>query len=285
MLECVPNVSEGRDVDVLDALATACGTSLLDRHVDADHHRSVFTLAGPGSWDALAAVVALAGAAASRLDLRTHTGVHPRLGILDVVPFVPLGVPFLAAVDAAYSFAAWVNAELAVPVFFYDACADGSRSLPEVRRGAFTAFGPDLGLAEPHPRLGAVAVGARRPLVAVNCWLDTGDLALALARTVAAAVRERDGGLPGVRALGLELPSRGAAQVSMNLVDLGRTGVEEACTAVRDAVAAAGGRVERVELVGLLPADELARCSAEFLAWSGLGPDVTIEARLAAPRA
>ena len=280
MLECVANVSEGRDVDVLDALARACGESLLDRHVDTDHHRSVFTLAGPGSWDALAAVVALAGAAASRLDLRTHTGVHPRLGVLDVVPFVPLGVPFLAAVDAAYSFAAWVNTDLAVPVFFYDACADGYRSLPEVRRGAFSAFGPDLGLAEPHPRLGAVAVGARRPLVAVNCWLDTDDLALA--RTVAAAVRERDGGLPGVRALGLELPSRGAAQVSMNLVDLERTGVEEACRAVQDAVEVAGGSVERVELVGLLPAEELARCSGEFVTWARLGPEVTIEGRLAA---
>ena len=283
MLECVPNVSEGRDVDVLDALAAACGASLLDRHVDADHHRSVFTLAGPGSWDALAAVVALAGAAASRLDLGIHSGVHPRLGVLDVVPFVALDDPFLAAVDAAYSFAAWVNTELAVPVFFYDGCADAYRSLPEVRRGAFTAFGPDLGLAEPHPRLGAVAIGARRPLAAVNCWLDTGDLALA--RTVAAAVRERDGGLPGVRALGLELPSRGVAQVSMNLVDLERTGIEEAVTAARRAVEAAGGRVERVEVVGLLPAAELARCRTEFLVWSGLGPDVTIEARLAARRA
>lgn len=280
MLECVPNVSEGRDHAVLNALAEACGASLLDRHVDADHHRSVFTLAGPGSWDALAAVVDLTGAVAARLDLRGHSGVHPRLGVLDVVPFVALDEPFLSAVDAAYAFAAWINADLAVPVFFYDACADGYRSLPEVRRGAFTRLAPDLGLPEPHPRLGAVAVGARRPLVAVNCWLDSRDLALA--RSVAAAVRERDGGLPGVRALGLDLPGRGVAQVSMNLVDLDRTGLEEACTVVRDTVETRGGHVARVELVGLVPAAELDRCSAEFAEWAGLGPDLTIEGRLAA---
>jgi glutamate formiminotransferase len=282
VLESVPNVSEGRDLALLDALAAACGSALLDRHVDVDHHRSVFTLAGPGSWDALAAVVELALAAAERLDLTSHAGVHPRLGVLDVVPFVALDEPFLHAIDAAYAFAAWVNTELAVPVFFYDGCAEGSRSLPEVRRDAFARLAPDLGLAEPHPRLGAVAVGARRPLVAVNCWLDSDDLGLA--RTVAAAVRERDGGLPGVRALGLALASRGVSQVSMNLVDLDRTGLEAACTAVRDAVADAGGRVTRIELVGLVPASELARCSPEFLASSGLGPDHTVEGRLAAVR-
>jgi glutamate formiminotransferase len=206
--------------------------------------------------------------------------VHPRLGVLDVVPYVALDAPFLHAIDAAFAFAAWVNTELSVPVFFYDGCAEGYRSLPEVRRGAFTRLAPDLGVPEPHPRLGAVAVGARRPLVAVNCWLDTDDLALA--RVVATEVRERDGGLPGVRALGFALARRGLAQVSMNLVDLERTGLEAACTAVRDAVATAGGRVAGVELVGLVPAAELARCRPEFLEWSGLGPDDTIEGRLAA---
>lgn len=280
MIECVPNVSEGRDLAVLDRLARACGPSLLDRHVDPDHHRSVFTLAGPGAWDALAAVVDLAAATAGALDLKAHRGVHPRLGVLDVVPFVALDEAFLHAVDAAYSFAAWINTELGVPVFFYDGCADGFRSLPEVRRLAFAGLDPDLGIPEPHPRLGAVAVGARRPLVAVNCWLDTDDLALA--RAVAAAVRERDGGLPGVRALGLALASRGVVQVSMNLVDLERTGLEAACTAVRARVEEAGERVSSVELVGLLPAAERERSSAEFLEWAAIGPDLTIEARLAA---
>jgi glutamate formiminotransferase len=240
----------------------------------------VFTLAGPGSWDALEAAVALATVAAERLDLRGHAGVHPRLGVVDVVPFVALDAPFMEAVDAALMFAAWINTALAVPVFFYDGCADGLRSLPEVRRGAFAEIPPDLGVAAPHPRLGAVAVGARRPLVAVNCWLDRDDRDLA--RRIATSLRARDGGLPGVRALGVLLPERGVAQVSMNLVDLERTGVEEACTAARDAAAAAGARVVRVELVGLVPAAEAARWSREFVAWSGLGPDVTVEGRLAA---
>jgi len=282
VLECVPNVSEGRDLATLDALATACGRALLDRHVDPDHHRSVFTLAGPGDDDALAAVQALATAAAGHLDLRGHTGVHPRLGALDVVPFVALDGSPAVAVDAARTFGEWIAAEIGVPVLFYDLAADG-RTLPEVRRDAFTRLRPDLGPPTPHPRLGAVAVGARPPLVAVNCWLDTDDVVRA--RAVAAEVRERDGGLPGVRALGLTLATPGVAQVSMNLVDLERTGVEGACTAVRDALETRGGRVTRVELVGLLPAAELDRCSAGFRDWSGLGPDLTIEARLAERRA
>lgn len=280
MLECVPNVSEGRDARTLDALAAACGPALLDRHVDADHHRSVFTLAGPGTRDASGAARALAEAVATRIDLRRHVGVHPRLGALDVVPFVALDEPAVVAVEAAHEFAAWARATLAVPVFLYDAAAPDRRTLPDVRRAAFTRLAPDLGPDAPHPRLGAVAVGARAPLVAVNCWLSDDDVSVA--RAVAATVRERDGGLPGVRALGLALP--GAAQVSMNLVDLSRTGMETACTAVRDAVAARGGRVDRVELVGLLPAAELARCTPAFVAWAGLGPAITIEGRLAARR-
>lgn len=281
MLECVPNVSEGRDPAVLDALAGACGAALLDRHVDADHHRSVFTLAGPGARDAEAAVRHLAHAVAERLDLRDHTGVHPRLGALDVVPFVALDEPIDEAMAAAGSFAGWIAETLGVPVFRYDAADPAGRTLPEVRRDAFVRRPPDEGPPQPHPRLGAVAVGARHPLVAVNCWLDAADLPLA--RAVAAAVRERDGGLPGVRALGLALPSHGVSQVSMNLVDLGRTGLEQACTAVRDRVEASGGQVTRVELVGLVPAAELERCSQEFRGWAGIGPDVTIEARLALP--
>ena len=265
---------------MLDALADACGRSLLDRHVDADHHRSVFTLAGPGRTDAIGAVCDLAAAAAARLDIREHRGVHPRLGAIDVVPFVALDESAVAATDAASFFTEWIAETLGVPVFRYDAADPAGRTLPEVRRDAFTRRAPDAGPAEPHPRLGAVAVGARTPLVAVNCWLTTDDLALA--RSVAAVVRERDGGLPGVRALGLALPSRGIAQVSMNLVDLGRTGLEGACLAVRERVETAGGHIARVEIVGLVPATELARCTPEFLAWTSVGPDVTIEARLAA---
>jgi glutamate formiminotransferase len=280
VLECVPNVSEGRNRAVIDDLARVCGPSLLDVHADADHHRSVFTLAGPGAADAAAAVRTLARAVVERLDLRTHEGVHPRVGLLDVVPFVALDEDPTSAVDAARSFGGWIASELGVPVFLYgEADADG-RTLPDVRRDAFSRRAPDFGPPAPDPRTGTTAVGARPPLVAVNCRLDRDDVALA--RSIANKVRARDGGLPGVRALGFRLGSIGVAQVSMNVTDLDATGVEPACTAVRRAAEAAGATVVAVELVGLVPAAEYERWSDGFRAWTGLTADVTIGARLAA---
>ena len=280
MLECVVNISEGRRPDVVAAVAAACGSPLLDVHSDPDHNRSVLTLAGPG--DAVAeAALALARAAVERIDLSAHRGVHPRLGAVDVVPFVPLGGETLeAAASVARDWGERVAAELAVPVFLYGAADPAARSLPDVRRDAFRERHPDFGPSEPHPAAGAVAVGARPVLVAINCELR-GDLAAA--KAIARVVRERDGGLPGVRALGFALESKGRAQVSMNLTDLAATGVEAACEAVRRAAVERGGDVTAVELVGLLPAAELERCSGEFLAWSGLSPDMTIEARLGRP--
>jgi glutamate formiminotransferase len=280
VLECVPNVSEGRDERVLASMASACGRSLLDVHRDPDHHRSVFTLAGAHTPEAIRS---LAIAVAEGVDLSRHDGVHPRFGSLDVVPFVALddSPPSLAAREAL-EFASWIAATLGVPVFLFgDADALG-RALPDVRRDAFTARAPDVGPAVPHPTLGAVAVGARPVLVAVNCELDRDDDVVA--RAIARAVRERDGGLPGVRALGFRLASRGAAQVSLNLVALERTGLQTACDAVRAAARARGVDVARVELVGLLPAAELARTDPEFLAWAGIGPEQTIEARVRAAR-
>ena len=275
MLECVVNVSEGRRGDVIDELAAACGPALLDVHTDADHHRTVFTVAR----DAEAAARALTSVTAARVDLSVHAGVHPRLGAIDVVPFVALaGSGPGDAVDAARSYATWVADALDLPAFLYgDADPDG-RALPDVRRDAFVLRAPDTGPGAPHPRLGAVAVGARPPLVAVNCWLDRDDLGLA--REIAGQVRERDGGLPGVRALGIALASRGRMQVSMNVTRLDACGVERACTAVRRFAYEGGADVERVELVGLLQAAELDRCSPEFRDWSGIGPDDTIESRL-----
>jgi glutamate formiminotransferase len=279
VLECVPNVAEGRDRRVLDALRAACSSSLLDLHVDPDHHRSVFTLAGPGASDAEQAVRRLAGSVADDVDLTMHAGVHPRIGALDVVPFVALdGTAAGEAVDAARTFATWVADALQIPVFLYGDADPRHRSLPELRRDAFRLRAPDLGPPEPHPNLGAVAVGARPVLVAVNCWLDRDDLALA--RAIARSVRERDGGLPGVRALGLPLESIGRSQVSLNLVDLPSTGLQAACDTVRTLARARGSDVARVELVGLIPASELARCDDGFREWSGLGADHTIEARL-----
>jgi glutamate formiminotransferase len=281
MLECVVNVSEGRRREVIGALVEACGPSLLDVHVDPDHHRSVLTLAGPGEHDVEGAARALTRVAAEHVDVSVHEGVHPRLGAVDVVPFVALaGSAPADAVDAARAYAQWVAEELRVPAFLYGAADPEQRTLPDVRRDAFGRRAPDAGPAAPHPQLGAVAVGARPPLVAVNCRLDRDDLALA--REIAGQVRERDGGLPGVRALGLALASRGRAQVSMNVTRLDACSVERACTAVRRLAYEGGAEVEAVELVGLAPAAELERWTPEFREWSGIGPDHTIEARVAA---
>jgi len=279
VLECVVNVSEGRDVAMLDVLSRSCGASLLDRHQDADHHRSVFTLAGPGPRDAETATAALARAVAEQLDLSDHQGVHPRFGMLDVVPFCALEEDRDVAAAAALGFAEWAAIDLELPVFLYDDADPLRRSLPELRAAAFTTRAPDLGPPRPHPTLGAVAVGARPPLVAVNCWLDTDDLLIA--REIARQVRETDGGLPGVRALGLAMESRGVCQVSMNLVDLPVTGIEAACTEVRRFAERDDFSVTKVEIVGLVPAAELERTAPQFRDWAGLSPDLTIEGRLA----
>ncbi|MDQ3946642.1 MAG: glutamate formiminotransferase [Actinomycetota bacterium] len=281
VLECVANVSEGRRPEALAALAAACSDALLDVHADADHHRSVFTLAGREASDLVGAALRLARTVDEHVDLHRHSGVHPRLGALDVVPFVALeGAAPDEAVAASRAFGEAVAGELDVPVFLYDGADPAGRSLPSVRREAFVSRAPDFGPAVADPRLGAVCVGARPPLVAVNCELAGDDVSLANA--VARAVRERDGGLPGVRALGFPLPSRGRVQVSMNLVALSSTGVEAACSEVRDQARRWGSDVVAIELVGLLPATELARCSDEFLSRAGVGPDHTVEARLRA---
>ncbi|MEX0663403.1 MAG: glutamate formiminotransferase [Acidimicrobiia bacterium] len=276
----MPNISEGRRADVLDALAIACGPSLLDVHADTDHHRSVFTLAGPGTRDAETAVCALAQVAAARAELTGHEGAHPRLGVIDVVPFVALDEDHDVAADAAAAFAVWAVEDLAVPVFFYDDADPKRRSLPELRADAFVKREPDAGPPRPHPTLGAVAVGARPPLVAVNCWLDTNDVLVA--RRLAREVRELDGGMPGVRALGLLLESVETAQVSMNLVDLPVTGIEAAVSEVRRRAAKDDWEITKVEIVGLIPHAELERCTEEFRDWAEITEAVTIESRLTA---
>lgn len=281
MLECVPNVSEGRDETALRAIAEACLRSLVDVHSDPDHNRSVFTLAGPGPRDAEGAARVLARAVAKHLSIERHVGVHPRTGALDVVPFVslsPTNAEREHAAEAARSFGRWWASAFDVPVFFYDDADPDRRDLPHIRTHAFKNRAPDLGPSAPHPRLGATAVGARRPLVAVNMLLVTRDVDVA--RRIARAVRERDGGLPGVRALGFLLEAEGRAQVSMNLADLDRTGVQEACLHVRELAQHERTSVAEVELVGLIPRAELDRCSDEFLEWSGFDADATIEARV-----
>ncbi|HEY6533809.1 MAG TPA: hypothetical protein VIY72_15990 [Acidimicrobiales bacterium] len=258
MLECVVNVSEGRRLDVVDRVGAAAGDDLLDVHTCADHHRSVLTLLGED------APRAVATAAVAELDLRSHTGAHPRIGVLDVVPFVPLGDTTMnAALAARDDFAAWIAETLGVPVFLYGP----ERSLPDVRRGAFTTLAPDVGPNAPHPSAGAVAVGARRPLVAYNLWLRDSDLATA--RRLAASLRS-----PAVRALGLQVG--GEVQVSMNLVDPEVVGPADVWDTVSAEV-----EVARAELVGLLP-DAVLHAVAEGR-WSelDLASDRTIEWRTA----
>ncbi len=228
------NVSEGLDRAVIGAIAAAAGPALLDVHADAHHNRSVLTLVGSGVEQATRAV---AVEAVRRIDLRLHVGVHPRLGAVDVVPFVPLGDASMDdAVAARDRFAAWAGAELGVPCFLYGP----ERTLPDVRRRAFTSLEPDTGGLVAHPTAGAICVGARPVLVAYNVWLADG-VDLATARRVAREIRA-----PALRALGLDVGGR--AQVSMNLVDPARLGPGEAYDAVAARVA-----VDRAELVGMLP--------------------------------
>ena len=275
------NVSEGRDLATLDRLAAAAGGTLLDVHRDPDHHRAVLTMAGPA--DALAAGArSLAVATVEALDLAGHAGAHPRLGVLDVVPFVPFAPgafppgDLTEAVALRDAFARWLGTELGVPAFLYGPLPGGGlRLLPEVRRHAFAPHGtgglsPDFGPDHADPRTGATAVGARPMLVAYNVWVSS----LAVARSVAPQVRRAE-----VRALGLAVGTR--AQVSCNLTDPAAVGPDALYDAVRDLVIEAGGVVEGAELVGLLPERVLLDVPRRRWAELGLSDDVTVEARLA----
>ena len=256
MLECVVNISEGRDGEVIAAVAAAAGSDLLDVHTDPHHHRSVLTLLGEE------APRAVARAAVDLIDLRSHQGVHPRIGAVDVVPFVPLdGSTFEDALAARDRFCGWAAAELALPCFSYGP----DRTLPEIRRRAFVDLLPTTGPARPHPTAGAAAVGARPLLVAYNVWLTEPDLARA--RAVAAEIRS-----PQVRTLGLAVGDR--VQVSMNLVDPLAVGPAAATDAVAALASVAG-----CELVGLVPEAVLRAVPSGRWSELDLAVDRTIEAR------
>jgi glutamate formiminotransferase len=269
LIECVPNFSEGRRPQVVDEIAAAvaevAGIDLLDRQSDEIHNRSVLTFVGDHGAVAEAAFRAVA-AAARLIDLTHHQGAHPRFGATDVVPFVPMRAGDMAVcVETAHRLGRRVAAELAIPVYFYEEAArtPDRRNLVVVRAGEFEGLrdvietdasrAPDEGPARIHPTAGAVAIGARPPLIAFNLNLNSEDLDLA--RRIAGEVRERDGGLPKVKAIGLKL-ERGV-QVSMNLTDFRVTGILAAYAAVRDRAAAAGVAVTESEVVGLLPLDAL----------------------------
>jgi glutamate formiminotransferase / 5-formyltetrahydrofolate cyclo-ligase len=257
-LACVVNISEGRRGDIVAALVGLARPGLLDVHRDPDHNRTVLTLVGEEAPRAVAA------GAVERLDLRTHAGAHPRIGVVDVVPFVPLGTSTMAdAVAARDRFATWAGDALGLPCFVYGP----ERSLPDVRRTAFVDLAPDTGPPAPHPSAGACAVGARPPLVAYNVWLDGADLSVA--RAIARELRGRS-----VRALGLQVGEH--VQVSLNLVEPELVGPD----AVFDEVAARAA-VARAELVGLVPHAVLRRVDPARWAQLDLGPERTIESRLA----
>jgi glutamate formiminotransferase len=257
VLECVVNVSEGRDHELIAHLAAAAGHGLLDVHTDPDHHRSVFTLLGE------VAPRALARAAIEAIDLGGHRGAHPRIGAVDVVPFVPLGSATLDdAIGARDRFARWATEEFGVPCFLYGP----ERTLPEIRREAFQTLWPIDAPPHPHPTAGAIAVGARRVLVAYNVWLATSDRAQA--QQIARALRG-----PAVRALGLQVGDE--VQVSMNLVAPDRVGPAEVVNLI-----AAHAAVARTELVGLVPKAVMDATPEARWAELDLDPSRTIEARI-----
>lgn len=256
-LLAIPNLSEGHDAAAVQRVAgpRAPSAPLLDLHLDPDHNRSVLTFGGDA--DPLGEVVTgVVRRAARALDLRSHTGVHPRLGVVDVLPFVPYRAPLSEAVHLARRTAREVARDPGLPVYLYGGAHPQGRPLPEIRRAFDRGHppDPDRGPRHPHPEAGVLCLGVRGPLVAFNVDL-AGDLEAA--RNIARAVREASGGLSGVRALAFPLASRGLVQVSMNLTDPARTGPRAAFDAVDTAAETHGAAVVAAEVVGLLP-DELA---------------------------
>ena len=287
MLESVPNFSEGRDAEVVDALRAALDAParLLDVHVDADHHRSVFTLVGEPE-ELAASLLAGIAVARDRIDLRRHEGAHPRTGAADVVPLVPLRPEEMAtARETALALARRIGDELELPVFLYGESAPG-RGPAFFRRGGPAELQrridagelePDFGPRRLHPSAGGVIVGARRALIAFNVDLRG---SVEVAREVAALVRERDGGFPGVRALGLDLPRAGVAQVSMNVEDWEAAALHEIVARVTAEAEARGAEVLGSELVGLMPAGAAVAAAGSLLRIAGFDASHVLELRL-----
>jgi glutamate formiminotransferase len=293
LFEAVPNFSEGKDgakiSRITEAVRTVPGVRVLGLHSDPDHNRSVLTFAG--EEDAvLAGAVTLARVCTSELDLVSQAGEHPRMGVLDVLPFVPLAG---STMDDAVRLArrtAEILGSLGFPVFLYGAAATAShrRDLPDVRRAGYEGVAerlldprwrPDYGPHVLDPRRGAVAVGARPFLVAFNAFLDTDDVEVA--RLIARRIRESGGGLPAVKALGVLVG--GKAQVSMNLTDLERTSMPVALEAIRSEAAKLGASVESTELVGLAPLAALLDTARYYLGLRELAPDHVLETKLYGP--
>jgi glutamate formiminotransferase len=292
VLEAVPNFSEGRDLEKVRALVdtiAATGVDVLDWSADADHHRCVVTYIGDPPL-VEAASLAAARFAVEHFDLRRHGGVHPRVGALDVLPFIPLeGVRMQDAVASARRVGSQIG-RLGVPVFYYGmASTPPGRRLSSLRRGGIEAirdgFTPDLvpdepaGATRPHASAGVTCVGARTVLLAWNVYVE--GVGLAGARAIAAKIREAGGGFPGLRALGLQLPSRGRVQISMNLEDPARTSPLDVFAAIERETSQRGGRVVETEVIGMAPDALVYPGAVNRLLLADLGPARVLSHRVA----
>jgi glutamate formiminotransferase len=287
-LEAVPNLSEGRDRKALTALREAMSSParLLDVHADGDHHRSVYTLVGTGE-ELVETLAAGVERAVELIDLRRHEGAHPRVGAADVVPIVPLDPAHEPVARAAALELGARIAELDLPVFFYGRLTEDRREPAFFRRGGTDELqrridagelAPDRGPTRLHPTAGAVLVGVRRPLIAFNVNLRARDVDVA--REIARTVRERDGGFPGVRALGLDLPSAGFVQVSMNVTDWEASALHEIVERIVGEARARGAEVVGSELVGLMPAGPAVEAAGAVLRIEGFDSTRVLELRL-----
>jgi len=278
IVECIPNFSVARDHAALDELQTVAksvpGVTLLDCAPDESHNRTVLTLVGdPDGIKAVA--IKLAVFAARKIDLTTHTGEHPRMGAIDVCPFVPLmGVTMEECVTISKEVGAAIAAEAGVPVFLYEesASAEGRRNLAAIRKGEFEGMAekmrqpqwqPDFGPTQPHPTAGVVAVGARMPLVAFNVNLSTSDINIA--NNIAKVVRGSSGGFKYCKAIGVMLEGRNIAQVSMNMVNYEGTPIYRVVEAIRTEAKRYGVSIVGTELIGLTPAKALVDCAEYYL--------------------
>ncbi|TAH39226.1 MAG: glutamate formimidoyltransferase [Planctomycetota bacterium] len=292
-VECVPNISEGRRKDVIDAVVAAARAAapvaLVDVSSDADHNRSVITFVGEGQ-DCVAAAVALCGKAAELIDLNQHQGEHPRMGATDVIPFVPLGdTPMEHCVELARQCGSRIGRELKIPVFYYESAATrpSRRNLADVRKGQFEGLReligkdpertPDAGPRDAiHPTAGAVAVGARFFLIAFNVNLGTADVQVA--KDIARRVREKDGGLSGIKAMGFLLEDRDPplSQVSMNVCNYRATSPLRVYQEIEKLAAERGVAIVESELVGLAPAEALPADAAQRVKLRGFDPEEQI---------
>ena len=293
IVECITNVSEGRRPEVVEALAAAIrsvpGVRLLDHSSDPSHNRSVFTFAGDPNG-VKAAVMALYEQVIPRVDLRTHSGEHPRLGAVDVVPFVPIeGVTMAECVTLAKEVGAEAARRFGVPVYLYeDASTNPARkNLEDIRRGEFEGlaakmaakeWAPDFGPSVPHPSAGGSVIGARMPLIAYNINLNTNRLDVA--KQIAAAIRHSSGGFRFVKAAGFELKDRGIVQVSMNLTNYEKTPIFRVFETVKREAESRGVSILESEIVGLVPAAALNACAEYYLQVAGFSANQILENKL-----